>query len=125
VSMLYSLPEMTGSLVAESLDMIYVYTQAVREALTDVDVLASPTVPIAAPEIGAEMVTVGGQELPLIAVAIANTAQYNMARIPAISLPCGTTSAGLPIGFQIAGRPFDEATVLRAAHAYEQAVVTE
>jgi aspartyl-tRNA(Asn)/glutamyl-tRNA(Gln) amidotransferase subunit A len=124
VSMLYSLPEMTGSMVAESLDMIYAYTQAVREALTQVDVLASPTVPIAAPEIGAEMVTVGGQELPLIAVAIANTAQYNMARLPAISVPCGTTSAGLPIGLQIAGRPFDEATVLRAAHTYEQAVVT-
>jgi aspartyl-tRNA(Asn)/glutamyl-tRNA(Gln) amidotransferase subunit A len=123
VSMLYSLPDMTGSMVAQSLDMIYAYTQAVREALTEVDVLASPTVPIAAPEIGSEMVTVGGQELPLIAVAIANTAQYNMARVPAISVPCGTTSAGLPIGFQIAGRPFDETTVLRAAHAYEQAVV--
>jgi aspartyl-tRNA(Asn)/glutamyl-tRNA(Gln) amidotransferase subunit A len=120
---LYSLPEMTGPMVAESLDMVYVYAQAVRQALTEVDVLASPTVPIAAPEIGAEMVTVGGQELPLSAVAIANTAPYNMARVPAISVPCGTTSAGLPIGFQIAGRPFDEATVLRAAHAYEQAVV--
>lgn len=125
VSMLYSIPEMTGAMVAESLDMVYTYAQAVRGALTEVDVLASPTVPIAAPEIGAEMVTVGGQELPLIAVAIANTAPYNMARVPAISVPCGATSAGLPIGFQIAGRPFDEATVLRVAHAYEQAVVTE
>ncbi len=124
VSMFYSTPEMTGSMVAESLDTIYAYAQAVREALTEVDVLASPTVPITAQEIGAEMVTVGGQELPLIAVAIANTVPYNMARVPAISVPCGTTSAGLPIGFQIAGRPFDEATVLRAAHAYEQAVVT-
>jgi aspartyl-tRNA(Asn)/glutamyl-tRNA(Gln) amidotransferase subunit A len=123
VSMLYSIPEMTGSMMAESLDMVYAYAQGVREALTEVDVLASPTVPIAAPEIGAEMVTVGGQELPLTAVAIANTAPYNMAHVPAISVPCGTTSAGMPIGFQIAGRPFDEATVLRAAHAYEQAMV--
>jgi aspartyl-tRNA(Asn)/glutamyl-tRNA(Gln) amidotransferase subunit A len=47
-----------------------------------------------------------------------------MARVPAISVPCGTTSAGLPIGVQIAGRPFDETTVLQAAHAYERAVVT-
>jgi aspartyl-tRNA(Asn)/glutamyl-tRNA(Gln) amidotransferase subunit A len=124
VSTLYSLPDMTGPMVVESLDMVYAYAQAVREALTEVDVLASPTVPIAAPEIGAEMVTVGGQELPLIVVAIANTAPYNMARVPAISVPCGTTSAGLPIGFQIAGRPFDETTVLRAAHTYEQKVVT-
>ena len=124
VSTLYSIPEMTGSMVAESLDMIYAYAQAVREALTEVDVVASPTVPVAAPRIGAETVTVGGQELPLVAVAIANTAPYNMARVPAISVPCGTTGASLPIGFQIAGRPFDETTVLRAAHAYEQAVVT-
>jgi aspartyl-tRNA(Asn)/glutamyl-tRNA(Gln) amidotransferase subunit A len=124
VSTLYSIPEMTGSMVAESLDMIYAYAQAVREALTEVDVVASPTVPIAAPKLGAETVTVGGLELPLIAVAIANTAPYNMARVPALSVPCGTTGAGLPIGFQIAGRPFDETTVLRAAHAYEQAVVT-
>jgi len=43
-------------MVAESLDMVYAYAQAVREALSKVDVLASPTVPIAAPEIGAEMV---------------------------------------------------------------------
>ena len=124
LSALYSIPEMTGSMMAESLGMVYAYPQAVREALTEVDVLASSTVPIAAPEIGAEMVTVGGQELPLAAVAIANTAPYNMARVPAISVPCGTTSDGLPVGFQIAGRPFDDATVLRAAHAYEQAVVT-
>ena len=53
LSALYSIPEMTGSMVAESLDKVYVYAQAVREVLTEVDVLASPTVPIAAPEIGA------------------------------------------------------------------------
>jgi aspartyl-tRNA(Asn)/glutamyl-tRNA(Gln) amidotransferase subunit A len=124
LSALYTIPELTGLMVAESLDMVYAYAQAVREALSKVDVLASPTVPISAPELGAEMVTVGRQQLPLGAVAIANTAPYNIARVPAISVPCGTTRAGLPIGFQIAGRPFDETTVLRAAHAYEQKVVT-
>jgi aspartyl-tRNA(Asn)/glutamyl-tRNA(Gln) amidotransferase subunit A len=41
--------------------------------------------------------------------------------MPAISLPCGFDRRGLPIGLQIAGRPFDEATVLRAADAYERA----
>ncbi|MCL4240381.1 MAG: Asp-tRNA(Asn)/Glu-tRNA(Gln) amidotransferase subunit GatA, partial [Dehalococcoidia bacterium] len=41
--------------------------------------------------------------------------------VPALSLPCGFSSEGLPIGMQIAGRPFDEPTVLRAAHAYETA----
>jgi aspartyl-tRNA(Asn)/glutamyl-tRNA(Gln) amidotransferase subunit A len=41
--------------------------------------------------------------------------------LPALSLPCGFTRAGLPVGLQIVGRPFDESTVVRAAHAYEQA----
>jgi aspartyl-tRNA(Asn)/glutamyl-tRNA(Gln) amidotransferase subunit A len=41
--------------------------------------------------------------------------------LPALSLPCGFSNDGLPIGLQIVGRPFDEATVLRVGHAYEQA----
>ena len=45
---------------------------------------------------------------------------FNQTGMPAISIPCGFSSAGLPIGLQLAGRPFDEATVLRAAYAYEQ-----
>ena len=45
---------------------------------------------------------------------------FNLTGLPAISVPCGLTRAGLPIGLQIAGQPFDEATVLRVAHAYEQ-----
>ena len=49
------------------------------------------------------------------------TNPFNLTGLPAISLPCGFTRAGIPIGLQIAGRPFDEATVLRAAYAYEQA----
>lgn len=43
----------------------------------------------------------------------------NHTGLPAISVPCGFTSGNLPIGLQIIGRAFDEATVLRAAHAYE------
>ena len=82
-------------MVVESLDMTYAYAQAVREALTEVDVLASPTVPIAAPEIGVKMETIGGQQLPLQAVAIANTAPYNIAHVPAISLPCCNDQHGL------------------------------
>ncbi|MDP6403537.1 MAG: amidase family protein, partial [SAR202 cluster bacterium] len=45
----------------------------------------------------------------------------NITGSPAIALPCGFSDAGLPISLQLAGRPFDELTVLRAAHAYEQA----
>jgi aspartyl-tRNA(Asn)/glutamyl-tRNA(Gln) amidotransferase subunit A len=49
------------------------------------------------------------------------TNPFNLSGLPAISVPCGFSSATLPIGLQIAGRAFDEATVLRIAHAYEQA----
>ena len=49
------------------------------------------------------------------------TGPYNLTGMPAISVPCGMTSHGLPIGLQIAGRPFDEPTVFRAAYTYQQA----
>jgi aspartyl-tRNA(Asn)/glutamyl-tRNA(Gln) amidotransferase subunit A len=49
------------------------------------------------------------------------TSPFNLSGLPAISLPCGFSQSGLPIGLQLAGRPFEEATVLRAAHAYEGA----
>jgi aspartyl-tRNA(Asn)/glutamyl-tRNA(Gln) amidotransferase subunit A len=48
------------------------------------------------------------------------TAAFNLTGLPAISVPCGFTPAGLPVGLQIAGRAFEEATVLRAAAAYER-----
>jgi aspartyl-tRNA(Asn)/glutamyl-tRNA(Gln) amidotransferase subunit A len=50
-----------------------------------------------------------------------NTMPFNVLGLPAISVPCGFTSGGLPIGLQIAGHAFDEAGVLRVAQAYEQA----
>jgi aspartyl-tRNA(Asn)/glutamyl-tRNA(Gln) amidotransferase subunit A len=46
---------------------------------------------------------------------------FNLSGLPAISVPCGFTRGGLPIGLQLAGPPFEEATVLRAAAAYEGA----
>jgi aspartyl-tRNA(Asn)/glutamyl-tRNA(Gln) amidotransferase subunit A len=49
------------------------------------------------------------------------TISVNLAGLPALVLPCGFDAAGLPIGLQVIGRPFDEATVLRIGHAYEQA----
>ncbi|OBA58897.1 hypothetical protein A5647_19065 [Mycobacterium sp. 1100029.7] len=49
-------------------------------------------------------------------------ATEQIAGLPALSVPCGFTDAGLPIGLQIIGRAFDEATVLRVGHAYQSAV---
>ena len=50
-----------------------------------------------------------------------STVPLNLAGLPGISVPCGFTAAGLPIGLQIIGRPLAEETILRAAYAYEQA----
>ena len=48
------------------------------------------------------------------------TINVNLAGIPAISMPCGFTKKGLPIGLQIMAKPFGEETIFRCAHAYEQ-----
>jgi aspartyl-tRNA(Asn)/glutamyl-tRNA(Gln) amidotransferase subunit A len=49
------------------------------------------------------------------------TIPVNLAGLPAISVPCGLTSTNLPIGLHIIGKPFDESTIIRTAHAFEQA----
>ena len=50
------------------------------------------------------------------------TIPANLAGIPAMSVPCGFTNAGLPIGLQLMARPFDESTMFRAAYAFEQEI---
>lgn len=96
-------------------------TTAMRCALASVDLLVTPTTPIVAARIGQETIRYGGVEESVLFAMIRCTAPFNATGLPALSLPCGFTRAGLPVGLQIAGRPFDEATVLRAGHAYEQA----
>lgn len=91
------------------------------EAMTQVDVLLTPTVAIEAPTI--EQCTVR-PEAPLSPVLFQIpllTRPFNLTGNPVISVPCGFTFSGLPIGMQIVGKPFDEAMMLRVAHAYEQA----
>jgi aspartyl-tRNA(Asn)/glutamyl-tRNA(Gln) amidotransferase subunit A len=92
-----------------------------RCALESVDLLVTPTTPIVAARIGQEIVRYGGTKESILLAMIRCTAPFNATGLPALSLPCGFTRAGLPIGLQLAGRPFDEVTVLRAGHAYEQA----
>ncbi len=62
---------------------------------------------------------INGQKEEVGAAMSRFTKVFNLTGSPAVTVPCGFTRAGLPIGLQIAGRPFDEATVLRVAHAYE------
>ena len=105
----------------------YVQAQRVRElirqdfatALQTVDVIAAPTVPVAASKVGEDPITIGTAKELVISATIRLNRPSNHTGLPAISVPCGFTAGGLPIGFQLIGRSFDEATVLRAAHAYE------
>ena len=85
-----------------------------REVFSRVDILATPATPTVAGPIDKSGLD---QTFSLIR----NTSPINLLGLPAVSLPCGLTSEGLPIGLQLIGRWFDEATVLRAAYAYEQA----
>ncbi len=96
-------------------------TAAMHSMLEEVDVLVTPTTPITAPLIGQETVRHGDVEEPVLHAMIRCTAPFNATHLPALSVPCGFTTAGLPVGLQIAGRPFDEAMVLRVGYAYEQA----
>ena len=97
------------------------FDRQARELLGQVDLLAGPTEPVTAPPLLAERVQAGEQEIGTTGALTQYTRPYNLTGFPAISVPCGFSGAGLPMALQLAGRPFDELTVLRAAHAYEQA----
>jgi len=94
---------------------------AAEQHFQDVDVLVGPTLPISAPPIGDPGVRVSDALAQSRSRLTRFTWPYNTTGFPALSVPCGFTNAGLPVGLQIGGRPFDEATILRVGHAYEQA----
>ena len=90
-------------------------------ALQEVDAIVAPTVPVPAPPIGAEYVEVDGKQIAVRAALVGMNRPANFTGHPAISLPCGFTRDGLPVGLQLIGRTFDESTLLRIAFAYERA----
>jgi aspartyl-tRNA(Asn)/glutamyl-tRNA(Gln) amidotransferase subunit A len=104
-------------------DAYYLKAQRVRTllkndftaAFTMCDVIATPTSPTAAFRVGERL------EDPLqMYLSDVFTISANLAGLPGISVPCGFTIGGLPVGLQLIARHFDEGTLLRAAHAYEQ-----
>ena len=94
---------------------------AYRSLWRSFDVLVTPTSPIAAPVIGATTAKLDGKDIPLVRAFLDLTLPFNLTGQPALSVPCGFTRGGLPIGLQLVGRPFDEATLFRAGAAYEAA----
>ncbi len=114
----------TYALSAGYYDAYYLKAQRVRtllvrdfeEAFTKVDAIVTPTSPTAAFRLGEK-----SNDPLAMYLADVYTVTADLAGIPGISVPCGETKEKLPIGLQILGRHFDEATILRVAHAYEQA----
>ncbi len=111
----------SGTAYVAAQRLMYDYRAAVRDALRSVTVLVVPTTMATATEIGQETVDVDGRTLPVSIAMAGMTSRFNMAGTPALSLPCGFSGEGLPIGMSIVGRPFDEWSAFRVAHAYEQA----
>ena len=89
--------------------------QDFRRAFNEVDLIVTPVTPTPAFRLGEK------SEDPLqMYLSDIYTISINLAGLPAISVPCGFSKTGLPIGMQLIGRAFEEETLLRAAHAYEQ-----
>ena len=92
----------------------------VDEALARRDVLLAPATPLVAPVLGEREAALGGGPSDVRAALLSCTRPFNFSGHPACAAPCGFTPGGLPIGLQIVGRPFDEATVLRVVDAYQR-----
>ena len=86
-----------------------------------VDVLVAPTIPEPAPSLAAVKAGSPDEIVRRMGRFSRLTRPFNALGLPALSVPCGFATDGRPVGLQLVGRPFDEATVLRAGHAYEQA----
>jgi aspartyl-tRNA(Asn)/glutamyl-tRNA(Gln) amidotransferase subunit A len=98
------------------------FSSNLRTIMRRADVFVLPTIPLPA-----QPATLMGQDIEIDGVTEDLTAAYlrltrpfNMAGLPAVSCPCGFTTHGLPLGLQVVGKPFEEATALRIAHAYQQ-----
>ncbi len=93
----------------------------IDEALRQVDALVMPTSPVVAPRYDQPLVSLGDTQFRVRFLLSRITRVFNPGGYPAVTVPCGFTQSMLPVGMQIVARRFEDATVLRIAHAYEQA----
>ena len=94
---------------------------AMADVLAEVDVLAMPALPLTAQPLGQETIDIRGKTESVFGAILRNTEPFDLTGLPAIVVPCGFASDGMPLSLQIAGRPFDEAGILKVAHAFQQA----
>ena len=94
---------------------------AMADVLAEVDVLAMPSLPITAQPLGQEEIDIRGETDSVFGAILRNTEPFDLTGLPALVVPCGIASDGMPMSLQIAGRPFDEAGLFKIGHAFQQA----
>jgi aspartyl-tRNA(Asn)/glutamyl-tRNA(Gln) amidotransferase subunit A len=109
---------MTASAYIRSMQQRAEYSYEFEEAMKSVRLLLAPTLPIPAPPIKAKEVRIGRVREAVRLAMLRLTRPGNLTGLPTITIPCGF-SEGLPVGLQLIGSRFDEASVLRAAYAFE------
>jgi aspartyl-tRNA(Asn)/glutamyl-tRNA(Gln) amidotransferase subunit A len=129
-------PQDYGPAVRERLELgavtpavSYVQAQQVRRRFTDeflramaaVDVLVTPAAPTAATPLEGDLITGDEADPDVLAALIAFSGPFNLTGFPALSIPCGFTETGLPVGMQLVAKPWQEATLFAVAHTYESA----
>ncbi len=99
-----------------------IFSTRIGSVLQQVNALVLPTLPIPAIPIeqAHQEISIDGVSENATAALLRLTMPFNLTGLPAVSFPCGFTANGLPIGLQVAGKSFEESTVLRIAHAYQQ-----
>ena len=88
--------------------------------MNHVDCLLTPTVPMTANKFDTNTAILGGTERPLVRAYLDHVLPFNLTGQPAVSIPCGFTRAGLPVGLQLVGKPWREDLILQVAYAHEQ-----
>ncbi len=96
------------------------FDDGLRELFERFDLLAAPAMPIIPPPLGQDSVEVRGEKMPYRLALIPFNSPWSLAGLPVASVPCGFVD-GLPVGLALVGRRLEEGTVLRAAHAFQQA----
>jgi aspartyl-tRNA(Asn)/glutamyl-tRNA(Gln) amidotransferase subunit A len=96
------------------------FDDGLRELFESFDLLAAPAMPIIPPPLGQDSVEVRGDKMPYRLALIPFNSPWSLAGLPVASVPCGFVD-GLPVGLALVGRRLEEGTVLRAAHAFQQA----
>ena len=107
----------------------YIQAQQVRRRVTNdflramdgVDLLATPAAPTAATPLEGDLITGDEADPEVLAALIAFSGPFNLTGFPAMSIPCGFTASGLPVGMQLVAKPWRESALFAAGHAYEGA----